>query len=236
MKYRLNRAIAATGICSRRRADDLIAAGRVSVNGKSVSDFNFLVDPALDRLEVDGKDLFVRDFEYIIVYKPRGIVTTCEDEKGRENILSVLPLDLRHLKPVGRLDMDSEGLLLLTNDGDFAQRMAHPSHHVYKHYEVTVSGELNSSVVAHLRDGILLDDGKTLPAKVRLIKATKEKSLVEIGIREGRNRQIRRMCAKVGYPVTRLVRVAIGGLQLRQMEPGEWRHLTPEEVDELRSS
>lgn len=236
MKYRLNRAVAATGICSRRRADDLIAAGRISVNGSVVTDFNYLVDTALDSLKLDGDAIAVREFMYIMVYKPVGIITTCEDEKGRSNILSILPAQVRHLKPVGRLDMDSEGLLLLTNDGELAQRLAHPSHHVFKRYEVTVSGELNDGVLGHLRDGVDLDEGRTLPAQVRLIKATKEKSIVEIAIREGRNRQIRRMCAKVGYPVTRLVRLAIGELQLRQMEPGEWRHLTPDEVAQLRTS
>jgi len=235
MQYRLNRAISATGFCSRRKADQYIAAGRVSVNGTVVTDFNLEVDPAADELQVDGRNISVKSFEYIVLYKPEGIVTTCNDEFGRRSVIDLLPERLRHLRPIGRLDLDSEGLLLLTNDGEMAQRLTHPSHKVFKRYEVTVTGCLSDDAVKQLTAGVPMDDDVTLPARVRVIKRGAQSSRFEISIREGRNRQIRRMCSKLGYPVERLVRVAIGALQLRQLEPGEWRHLTPEEVRALRS-
>ncbi|HEY9772183.1 MAG TPA: pseudouridine synthase [Planktothrix sp.] len=235
MKYRLNRAIAATGYCSRRKADELIAQGRVKVNDKLTTDFSFEVDPDLDDLQVDGQNISVKKFEYILMYKPPGIVTTCEDEYGRRNVIDLLPVEVRHVRPVGRLDLDSEGLLILTNDGELAQGLAHPSNHVFKRYEVTVSGDITSAALARMASGIELEEGKTLPAKVRLIKKAGRNSRFEISIREGRNRQIRRMCAALGYPVVRLVRVAIGALQLRQLKPGEWRRLTAEELQSLRA-
>jgi pseudouridine synthase len=235
MHYRLNRALAATGFCSRRKADDYIAAGRVMVNGAVVTDFNREVDPEADELQVDGRNISVKSFEYILLYKPEGIVTTCSDEFGRRSVMDILPEHLRHLRPIGRLDRDSAGLLLLTNDGELAQRLTHPSHKVFKRYEVTVTGSLSEEAAGHLATGVELEEGVTLPARVRMIKRTAQSSRFEISIREGRNRQIRRMCSQLGYPVEHLVRVAIGALQLRLMQPGEWRRLTAEELKALRS-
>lgn len=235
MTFRLNRAIAATGFCSRRRADELIASGKVVVNGNVVSDFNYAVDMSRDSLIVDGQPLKAKRLDYVVVYKPQGVVTTCSDEMGRESILELLPRNLAHLKPVGRLDMDSEGLIILTNDGDLAQSLAHPSQHVFKRYEALVEGKITDAALKQLAKGMKLDDGFTLPAETTLIKRSEDESIFEIAIREGRNRQIRRMCAKLGYPIIRLVRVAIGGLQLGEMEPGEWRHLTVREIKALKS-
>lgn len=235
MTFRLNRAIAATGFCSRRRADELIASGKVMVNGKTVTDFNHAVDLDSDNLVIEGKQLRAKKLEYIMLYKPSGVVTTCSDERGRESIVELLPNNLSHLKPVGRLDMDSEGLIILTNDGDLSQALAHPSKHVFKRYEAFVEGKISDAALRQMAKGMRLDDGLTLPAETALINRNEDESIFEIAIREGRNRQIRRMCAKLGYPITRLVRVAIGGLQLGEMEPGEWRHLTVREIKALKS-
>lgn len=235
MTFRLNRAIAATGFCSRRRADELIAAGKVTVNGVVVKDFNHAVDLSHDALSIEGQRVTTKKLDYIAVYKPRGVVTTCNDELGRTSIIGILPNKLSHLKPVGRLDKDSEGLLLLTNDGELSQSLAHPSKHVFKRYEAFVQGRISDSALKQMAKGMKLDDGYTKPARTSLINRNEDESIFEIAISEGRNRQIRRMCAKLGYPVVRLVRVAIGGLQLGEMEPGEWRHLTVHELQELKS-
>ncbi|MBK9142607.1 MAG: rRNA pseudouridine synthase [Candidatus Melainabacteria bacterium] len=236
---RINRALAATGYCSRRAADRLIEEGRVKVNGKPVTDFNLAVDPERDVIAVDDQELSSRDHVYVAFHKPRGVITTMKDEKGRQTVLDLLPGELQHLKPVGRLDRDSEGLLILTNDGDFAHRLAHPSRtrHVWKTYRVRVDGRLSDEAVTALEEGVLLSEGDgkaiTLPARVTNISYDKECTVFSISIREGRNRQIRRMCAKLGYPVIRLVRVAIGRLQLKPMEPGEWKYLTRSDLDRL---
>jgi 23S rRNA pseudouridine2605 synthase len=233
--YRLNRAVAASGLCSRRNADELIKSGRVRVNGRKTTDFNCLVDLGRDKLEIDGKSIADRKFEYIILHKPVGIVTTCNDEKGRQSVIDLLPSELRHLNPVGRLDMDSEGLLIMTNDGELAQQLTHPSRHVLKLYEVSVVGRISDAVISQLGKGVRLTDGMTSPAEVELLERDKDSSSFRIGLEEGRNRQIRRMCAKLGYPVFHLVRVAIGELQLRELEPGRWRRLTEKEISVLRS-
>jgi 23S rRNA pseudouridine2605 synthase len=231
--YRLNKAIALTGFCSRRNADDLIRSGRVQVNGAVTRDFNQLIDFTRDRLTVDGNEIAVQSFEYIAMHKPSGVVTTCDDEYGRTVILDLLPNNLRHLKPVGRLDLDSEGLLLLTNDGALAYKLTHPAKVVEKNYEVTVAGEISDDVLSHLERGVCLSDGMTHPANVTLLERNKDLSRFQIAIHEGRNRQIRRMCAQVGYPVVRLIRVSIGGLQLNGLKSSQWRHLTAEEVATL---
>lgn len=235
MKYRLNRAISATGFCSRRKADEYIAAGRVSVNGKTIGEFHFEVDLEADELRVDNRPLTIQYFDYILLYKPAGIVTTCNDEFERRNVLDLLPSQFHHVRPVGRLDLASEGLLILTNDGDLTQWLTHPSHTVFKRYEVTVEGAITTKALEQLAAGVRLDDGMTLPANVQLINKAQQRSTFALSIREGRNRQIRRMCMKVGYPVKRLVRVGIGGLQLRSMQPGDWRTLTSDEIQMLRS-
>ncbi|MBX9666310.1 MAG: rRNA pseudouridine synthase [Candidatus Obscuribacterales bacterium] len=228
---RLNRALASTGAMSRRQADVAIEAGRVRVNGVVVTEFNRLIDPVRDKLSVDGKSLSFKKKIYIALNKPKGIVTTVADERGRETVVDLLPKTLSHLKPVGRLDKDSEGLLIMTNDGDVAYRLTHPSKDVWKKYQVTVRGIPPDSVFEQLEEGIELLDGITLPARITDIQDRTDRTSFHIAICEGRNRQIRRMCDEVGHPVIRLVRVAIGRLQLKPMGPGEWRYLSPKEIE-----
>lgn len=232
-KLRLNRAIAATGICSRRRADELIKEGRITVNGDLAIDLSLQVDLLKDKIAVDGKPLYKKPFDYVVLYKPKGVVTTCDDEQGRCTVIDLMPADLQHLKPVGRLDRDSEGMIILTNDGALAQTLAHPSNHVEKTYRVTVDGQIDESALTVLREGVRLSEGMTQQAEVHSLKRSGNMSTFVIVIREGRNRQIRRMCAKVGYNVLRLVRERIGALQLNLKEPGEWRHLMASEVSLL---
>jgi 23S rRNA pseudouridine2605 synthase len=208
----------------------------VRLNGQVVTDFSLLVDLNRDKLEVDGEALSKQSFEYVILHKPRRVVVTTQDERGRTCVLDLLPQNLRHLKPVGRLDSDSEGLLLITNDGTLAKLLTHPSHEVPKLYVVTVGGRISDGNIAALRNGIQLSEGLTKPCAVRKISANSDTSVLEIELLEGRNRQIRRMCAKVGYSVIRLVRVAIGGLQLRELGPGKWRRLSNDEVSQLKRS
>lgn len=229
-KLRLNRAIALSGICSRRQADELIKAGRVKINGQKCVDLSFQVSADLDRIEVDEKPISFRSHLYIALNKPRGVVCTRSDEQGRQSVLDILPEKFSHLKPVGRLDMYSEGLLLLTNDGDFAQKLTHPSLHMSKVYQVQVRGQIKDTHLDQMARGVELEDGMTKPAKVELLSRNNSYSEFMLTLTEGRNRQIRRMCEKLGFPVVRLLRLAIGRLQLGQMNPGSWRYLTNAEI------
>ncbi len=233
--FRLNQAIAKAGICSRRQADELIASGRVALNGNITAHYNCLVDPAVDRLSVDGKPALWRQFTYVAMNKPRGVITTCSDEFGRTGILDLLPDKLRHLRPVGRLDRDSEGLIIITNDGELTQKVTHPLHHLSKRYIVSVKGKVRHEDLEKMSTGLELSCGKTQPAVVKAVSSSAELSIIAITLQEGKNRQIRRMCSCLGYQVVRLVRVAIGGLQLGQMVPGSWRYLTPSEIKMLES-
>ena len=235
-KLRLNQAIAKTGVCSRRKADELIRQGRVCVNGKPVSDFSFLVDQSIDELSLDGKSLAIKKFVYIALHKPAGIVSTCADDRSRETVLDLLPTELAHLRPVGRLDMYSEGLLILTNDGTLTQKLTHPLHHASRKYLVRIKGDINKQALEQLRQGIPLEDGLTGPAKVRLRQRNNSYSDVELTIYEGRNRQIRRMFAYLGYTVARLIRLSIGRLQLDDMPPGSWRYLSSKEIEMASST
>jgi pseudouridine synthase len=231
--FRLNQAIAKTGYCSRRRADELISAGSVQVNGVVARNYNMPVDPKQDKLCVSGEELKIKSYTYIAMNKPLGIVTSCSDEKSRRSILDLLPAKLRFLRPVGRLDMNSTGLLLLTNDGELTQRLTHPSLHELKCYEVLVDGRVTPQVQDKLRRGVHLPDGKTLPAQVCLMKTTPEQSLLKVGLREGRNRQIRRMFQHLGYRVRQLTRISIGALELGKLQPGAWRYLDDHELRKL---
>ncbi len=230
---RLNQAIAKSGFCSRRAADRFITLGKVTVNKKVVRDFNFKVNPVCDQLAVSGRSISIKQFICIAMYKPAGIVTSLKDERGRKNIMDLFPEALRHIRPVGRLDKNSEGLILLTNDGQLTQQVTHPTHHLSKCYLVTVKGRLTDSELKQLSNGIKLEDGFTLPASVKLKKYDNASTNFEIVLKEGRNRQIRRMCTALGYPVIRLVRVAIGGLKLGQMLPGSWRYLRNSEIQDI---
>ncbi|MBX9674811.1 MAG: rRNA pseudouridine synthase [Candidatus Obscuribacterales bacterium] len=235
---RLNRALSLCGVASRRKADALIAAGQVRVNGKVVQDFSFDVDIDTDRLSLEGEPLYFKQYDYVILHKPRHVVTTCSDERDRRTVIDMLPEDLAHLKPVGRLDSDSEGLVLLTNDGDLARDLTHPSHGVGKSYIVSIEGDVEDEVLEAIASGVDLEEGRTRPCYIERISTHthKNKLITKLGIvlREGRNRQIRRMFQAYGFGVERLVRVAIGRLQLGDLELGAWRHLSPQELQRLR--
>jgi 23S rRNA pseudouridine2605 synthase len=227
---RLQKVLARTGFGSRRACEELIAAGRVLVNGE-VARLGRRVDVDHDRVEVDGVPAGVRaDLVYYLLNKPRGVVTTASDPQGRRTVLDLVPPHPR-VFPVGRLDADSEGLLVLTNDGDLAHRLTHPGFGVEKEYLAEVEGTPSPGAVRRLRDGVALEDGVTAPARVALVPP----NALRITIHEGRNRQVRRMCAAVGHPVVRLVRSRIGPVVERGLAPGGWRPLTMAEVRALQA-
>lgn len=224
---RLQKVLARAGFGSRRTCDDLIAAGRVRVDG-AVAVLGRRVDAETAQILVDGAPVGVRPgLVYYLLNKPVGVVTTADDPQGRPVVVGLVP-DEPRVFPVGRLDLDTEGLLLLTNDGEIANRITHPSYGVEKEYVVHVEGSPTRSVLRQLREGVELDDGVTAPARVTPV----EPNVLRLVIHEGRNRQVRRMCDAVGHPVIRLVRTRIGPLADRSIRPGTWRHL---EIDELRA-
>ena len=225
---RLQKVLAAAGLGSRRACEELIAEGRVTVDGE-VAVLGRRVDPETARIMVDGVPVGVRPGAvYYLFNKPAGVVTTASDPQGRPTVVDLVPPEPR-VFPVGRLDADSEGLLLLTNDGDLAHRLTHPSFGVEKEYLAEVEGAPSRGALRRLREGVELDDGPTAPARVALVAP----NAVRIAIHEGRKRQVRRMCAAVGHPVVRLVRTRIGPLADRRLAPGHWRRLTPAEVRAL---
>ena len=225
---RLQKVLAQAGIGSRRVCEDLIERRRVRVNGE-VAVLGRRVDPETDVVEVNGAQIGVKaGLVHYLLNKPAGTITTVSDTLGRPTVTDIVPFEPR-VFPVGRLDADSEGLLILTNDGDLTHRLTHPSFGVDKEYLVSVEGEPHRGAIRRLREGVELDDGITRPAKVALLDA----SLLRITIHEGRNRQIRRMCESVGFPVVRLVRTRIGTLTDRTLTPGSWRPLTQDEVRAL---
>jgi 23S rRNA pseudouridine2605 synthase len=226
---RLQKVLAACGYGSRRACEELIAAGRVTVNGE-VAELGRRVDPAVDHIEVDGAPVAARPgLVHYLLNKPRGVVTTAKDTHGRPTVVELVPSTPR-VFPVGRLDADTEGLLLLTNDGELAHRIMHPRHGVEKEYLATVAGgPVSAGALRRLREGVELEDGITAPAKV----SQPSPGVLRITIHEGRKRQVRRMCEAVGHPVTRLVRTRIGPLTDRRLRPGAWRPLTPAEVRAL---
>ena len=227
---RLQKVLAQRGLGSRRHCEELIADGRVTVNGE-VAILGRRVDVLVDLVEVDGTPLAVRPgLVYYLFNKPRGVVTTLADPQRRQIVTDFVPTEPR-VFPVGRLDADTEGLLLLTNDGDLAHRLTHPSFGVEKEYLAEVAGRPSAAAVRQLREGVELEDGMTAPAKVALSPP----NLLRITIHEGRNRQVRRMCEAIGHPVRRLVRVRIGSITDRRLKPGTWRDLTLAEVRALES-
>ena len=231
MKERLQKILSARGVASRRKAEELIGQGRVAVNGVPAS-LGDTADPETDEILLDGKPLPSRQASvYILLHKPRGYVTTLSDEKGRKNVTQLVDCGTR-VYPVGRLDMDSEGLLLLTNDGEFANRLMHPKHEVKKCYEVWVKGYHPAST-ALLTRSIALDGVPIRKPEVKLLWEETGKAKYLVTIHEGRNRQVRRMCEAAGMTVTRLKRISEGALCLGDLPAGQWRYLTEKEVTEL---
>ena len=228
MTEKLQKIIAARGLASRRRAEEMIAAGLVTVNGKAAS-LGDRADPETDRILVEGKPLPpLREYVYIMLNKPRGYVTTLSDEKGRPNAAQLVVDCGCRVYPVGRLDMDSEGLLLFTNDGDFANRLMHPSHEIEKTYEVKVAG-FSQAGFARFAQPMELDGYRIRPPKLKLQSVSGAIGRFQITIHEGRNRQIRRMCDAAGMKVLRLKRIKEGSLELGTLPSGKWRYLSPEE-------
>ncbi len=234
MTERIQKIIASRGVTSRRKAEEMITAGRVTCNGR-VCLLGESADPDIDTILLDGKPLpSGGEYTYIMLHKPRGFVTTLSDEKGRRNVAELVKDCGQRVYPVGRLDMDSEGLLLLTNDGDFANHLMHPKHLVDKTYLVTVEG-YSETGLEQLGQPITLDGYTIAKPAVKLINADeKGRARLEVVIHEGRNRQVRRMCAAAGMQVIRLVRIAEGELQLGELPLGKWRKLTDREVQMLK--
>ena len=226
---RLNAYLARAGVASRRRADELIKAGRVRVNGEPGQLNTFVA--ARDRVEVDGEPVNPQALAYVLLHKPAGVVTTARDPRRRRTVVDLVEHAAR-VVPVGRLDADTSGALLLTNDGGLAHRLAHPRYKVEKVYEAEVEGEPSDAALERLRRGVELDDGPTAPAAVERLG----RSRLQLAIHEGRKHQVKRMLAAVGHPVRRLHRSRYAGLTLEGLEPGAWRELEPSEVNCLRSS
>jgi 23S rRNA pseudouridine2605 synthase len=224
---RLNAFLARSGVASRRKADELIKAGRVLVNGEPGQLNTFVGND--DSVTVDGREVVKQRLAHLLLHKPAGVVTTARDPQGRPTVVELVPREPR-VVPVGRLDVDTTGALLLTNDGELAHRLAHPRYGVEKTYVAQVEGEPSDAALRRLEQGVELEDGRTAPAKARRLGP----STVELTIHEGRKRQVRRMLEAVGHPVRRLHRSAYAGLTLEGLEPGAWRELEPSEVERLR--
>jgi len=227
---RLNKFISNAGITARRKADELIFTGRVTVNMQTVTEPGTKVNPEKDVVKVDGEKVKPQtEFIYVVLFKPRGYVTTTHDEKGRPTVMDLIGLNTR-LYPIGRLDYDTDGVLLLTNDGEFSNMMMHPRHKIFKTYFAKLDKPIEDNDERKLREGVMIDGKPTSRAKVRIIPNTGEQN-IWISIHEGRNRQVRRMLETLGYLVQRLKRVEYARIGLDGLKPGEWRYLTPEELD-----
>jgi pseudouridine synthase len=243
MLDRLQKILSRHGIASRREAEQMILAGRVAINGQIVRELGIKADPEGDRIEVDSKLLATNapEFVYLLLNKPIGIVCTCDDPQGRKTVLDILPAKYQHVYPVGRLDYNSSGALILTNDGGFANRMMHPRHHVAKTYEVWVKDVPSPQTIRQWQNGVLLDDKQTLPAVVNILeidrskkdKGSSPKTRLQIVLKEGRNRQIRRVAEQLRHPVLALHRVAIASILITSIKSGEYRLLSDQEIKAL---
>lgn len=239
MAERLQKILSQWGIASRRQAEQMILAGRVRLNG-AVVQLGQLADPAVDVIEVDGSLIQPENRPerlYLLLHKPMGVVSTCHDPQGRPTVLELLPRSLRSqsgLHPVGRLDAASTGALLLTNDGEITVQLTHPRHSISKIYRVWVKGQPAEAVIQQWRQGVNLEGQQTRPATVRILRSEPGKTLLEVGLKEGRNRQIRKVAALLGCPVIQLHRVAIGNIQLGDLASGQYRFLTSAEVKFLK--
>jgi 23S rRNA pseudouridine2605 synthase len=231
---RLQKVLAAAGVASRREAEELILEGRVAVDGQVVAELGTRVDLHQQEVSVDGEPLPRTKLVYFAVHKPSGVVSTARDPSGRPRVIDLLPPDVGRVFNVGRLDLESEGLILVTNDGELANQLTHPRHGVKKIYEVQVAGHPDAEVLAQIRKGVHLSEGYARAVNVREKGRRKNSSILEMVLDEGRNREVRRLLARVGHKVQRLTRIAVGPLRLGELPRGAVRRLTPEEVRKLR--
>ncbi len=231
---RLQKILARAGVASRRASEDIVTAGRVTVDGEVVSELGAKADLETQDVRLDGRRLRREPLEYWILNKPKGVVCTNDDPAGRTRPVDLVPQSDARLFPVGRLDADSQGLLLLTNDGTLANRLTHPRYEVPKTYQATVDGRVTGKEVQRLLKGVHLAEGKTAPPRVKVVKRTRSRSVLIITLREGRNRQVRRMLARLGHPVRDLVRTRIGRLSIRGLGAGKARRLTRQEIEYLK--
>jgi len=235
MLIRLNKFLSQAGISSRREADRLITEGRVKVNNRVVQELGYKIDDQKDSIEIDGSKVNKEQtFIYLMLNKPKGYLVTLKDAFGRPTVINLLSNLKRRVFPVGRLDYESEGLLLLTNDGELTHRLTHPSYSIKKTYLVKVKGEPDSAKLSKLEKGIVLDGKKTAPAKVTLLESNPKRSLLRVEIHEGRKREVRRMFEFIGYRVLKLVRVDFAGLKMGKLKSGTWRFLRQQEIKKLK--
>jgi 23S rRNA pseudouridine2605 synthase len=236
MQERLQKIIARAGIASRRAAEELVTSGRIRVNGRVITELGTKADPRNDKIELDGTRIIAEDFVYVVLHKPRNVVSTMSDPEGRPTVATLLKGAGGRDYPVGRLDFATSGVLLATNDGDFANGLLHPKGGVPKTYVVKAMGLMTDPVLDAWRKGVELEDGKTAPAQVKLIRYEGDKTWFEVTLREGRNQQIRRMGEATGHRVMRLARVSFAGVTHEGIRPGEWRSLTMDELKDLREA
>lgn len=232
-QVRLNKYIASSGLCSRRKADELIESGVVKVNGKVVTELGFSVSTK-DKVTVNNQPLAQKKFVYIKYYKPAGYITTMNDEKGRKTIYDILPPEVKDLKPVGRLDKDSTGLLILTNDGDFINKMTHPSLKLPKVYRVCAQGKMNMQHLLQLAKGIEIEPGKIAYADSSIVEYDGKNTVLQVVLYQGMNRQIRKMLDSIGYPVISLKRISHGTINIQGLKKGQFKYLKPREVEDLQ--
>ena len=236
MQEKLHKYMASCGVASRRKSEALILEGVVEVNSETITNLGYRIDPLQDVVKVKGKIIHLpKEKKYYMFFKPEGYLTTTHDPEGRPTIFDLLPELKGKVNPVGRLDKDTEGLLFLTNDGEFAFRLTHPKFEVKKNYRVIVQGELTPRAIHTLETGVKLEDGLTAPAKVGFIEKRHKKTLVEITIHEGKKRQVRRMFEAVGFPVVFLKRIEVDRIVLKNIDKGQYRELTSKELIRLKS-
>lgn len=231
---RLQKYIARCGITSRRKAEELILQGYVKVNGLIVNELGSKIDPEQDIVEVNNKKINEKqEHIYIKLYKPEGYVTTVNDQFNRKTVLDLIDIKER-IYPIGRLDYNTSGLLLLTDDGELANKLLHPKYHIYKTYEAVVKGIINEDSINKLRTGVFIEDYKTAPAKVKILNINRKDIIVQISIYEGKNRQVRKMFDSIGHPVIKLKRISFGDINLSELKTGQWKYLTNDEIKYLK--
>ncbi len=234
MKMRLNKYIASSGLCSRRAADELIEQGEVVVNGKKVTELGYLISEK-DKVFIDGKLIQPKKHEYYRFYKPAGYITTSDDEKGRKTIYDVLPEYMKNLNPVGRLDKDSTGLLIMTNDGELVNQLTHPSIKVPKVYIVRIDGRINQNNINQMASGIEIEQGKTAYAEIEVLEISNKSTLMQVVLYQGLNRQIRKMFDYLGFEVQSLKRIQHATITLDGLKKGEFKPIKPKQIKELKS-